>query len=99
VINEIKQDMDSRWFKFNEFFKDIRFTKKSSLKRKISGTIDIVEKLTKEDLLSYWHEYFSPSNTYLFLIGNLNQAEIGNQCFGSINLFISFLDIQNVKFK
>ncbi len=79
VINEIKQDMDSRWFKFNEFFKDIRFTKKSSLKRKISGTIDIVEKLTKEDLLSYWHEYFSPSNTYLFLIGNLNQAEIGNQ--------------------
>ena len=77
VINEIKQDMDSRWFKFNEFFKDIRFTKKSSLKRKISGTIDIVEKLTKEDLLSYWHEYFSPSNTYLFLIGNLNQAEKG----------------------
>lgn len=73
VINEIKQDIDSRWFKFQEFFKQIRFTKDSHLQKRIGGTSDTVEKLTRQDLVEYWKKYFFPKNTYLFLIGNINK--------------------------
>lgn len=85
VLNEIKQDMDSRWFKFQEFFKQTRFTSKSPLQRRIGGTIDVVSELNREDLLAYWNKYFVPKNTYIFLIGNLSEVNIQtllNDSFG-----------------
>lgn len=76
VINEIKQDMDSRWYKFQEFFKKTRYIEHSPLQRRIGGTIDVIEKLNRQDLLDYWNKYFVPKNSYIFLIGNLSQSNI-----------------------
>lgn len=77
VINEIQQDMDSRWYKFQEFFKKTRYTPESILQRRIGGTIDTVESLTRQDLITYWETYFIPTNTYLFILGDFEQSELG----------------------
>ncbi len=76
VINEIKQDMDSRWFKFQEYFKKNRFHAGSPLLRRTGGTIDTVETFTRENLLEYWKAFFVPKNSYLFIIGNLSTIDI-----------------------
>lgn len=76
VINEIKQDMDSRWYKFSEFFKEKRFIKESKLRIKTVGSIDVVARLTKRDLVSYWEKYFFPKNTYILVIGNLSEIDL-----------------------
>lgn len=75
VLNEIKQDMDSRWYRFQEFFRKNRFQPTSPLNIKTVGTPSVVETLTRDDLYAYWKKYFTPKNTYLFLIGNLPEKE------------------------
>jgi predicted Zn-dependent peptidase len=73
VLNEIKQDQDSRWFKFQEFFRVTRLAQASPLQTRTVGSPDIVQQLQRDDFITYWKEYFVPENTYLFLIGNLEQ--------------------------
>jgi predicted Zn-dependent peptidase len=72
VLNEIKQDRDSRWYKFQEFYRTTRFTEDSPLMLRTAGTPTIVEQLTRQDFVEYWENYFHPKNAYLFLIGNLS---------------------------
>lgn len=76
VINEIKQDIDSRWFKFQEFFRTVRFTPDSPLNIRTAGTQDTVQNLSRRDFLDYWNTYFVPKNMYLFLIGNLEAVDV-----------------------
>lgn len=78
VLNEIHQDMDSRWFKFQEFFKKTRYSPGSPLISRVGGNINVVEKITRDDLIRYWKEYFIPKNTYIFLIGNLLKLDISS---------------------
>lgn len=87
VINEIKQDMDSRWYKFSEFFKEKRFTKNSKLRIKTVGSVDVVSRLQKSDLVNYWKKYFFPKNTYILILGNLSEINVENllmQYFGGL---------------
>ena len=76
VINEIKQKMDSRWYKFNQFFVQNRYRLGSPLQIKTVGSIDAVKKLTREDLLHYWEKYFIPRNTYLVVDGNVEDEKL-----------------------
>ncbi len=78
VLNEIKQDIDSRWFKFQEFFRTVRYIPESPLQFRTGGSPAAVQALTREDLLTYWKNYFVPQNTYLFLIGNLPKNDTRN---------------------
>lgn len=75
VLNEIKQDQDSRWYKFQEFFRNTRYVSGSPMKIKTGGSPETVQKLTRDDLLSYWEKYFLPKNSYLFIIGNLSTID------------------------
>jgi|GEM_PF-2180236 len=87
VINEITQEMDSRWFKFNEFFRAIRYTKTSPLQQPTVGSIATIQKVTREDVQTYWEEYFSTQNTYLFIGGNFKQKQLDmlvEKYFGNI---------------
>ncbi len=104
VINEIKQDMDSRWFKFQEFFKQNRFKKDSPLLRRTGGTLESVKDLSHEDLQDYWKHFFVPNNTYLFLIGNLESGDIRSKIeeyFGSFTspqTFSGYPELNNEHF-
>ncbi len=75
VLNEIKQDRDSRWYKFQEFFRDTRFAEQSVLKIRTGGTPELVQKLQRQDFIDYWKKNFHPASAYLFLIGNLSEKE------------------------
>lgn len=73
VLNEIKQDRDSRWYKFQEFYRNTRYVSDSPLKIRTAGTPEIVQSLKRSDFIEYWEKYFHPRNAYLFLIGNLSK--------------------------
>ncbi len=76
VINEIKQDEDAKTFKINQFFKNVRYTKESPLKLRVGGTMETVQKLTREDLVQYWTTHFLPENTYISIIGSFKDEEL-----------------------
>lgn len=78
VLNEIKQNMDTTWYKIYEFSRKTRFVPNSVLKLKTVGNIDVVSKIKREDLVDYWKKYFIPKNTYLLLSGNLSNLNLPN---------------------
>jgi predicted Zn-dependent peptidase len=76
VINEIKQKMDARWYKFNQFFTQKRYIPGSPLQIKTVGSIKAVESLTRDDLINYWQKYFIPQNTFIVAEGNMENEKL-----------------------
>ncbi len=76
VADEITQRMDSHWFKINKFFRQTRFGPKHPLTINPGGSIEVVKKVTREELLDYWKKYFVPRNTYLLISGNFDDATL-----------------------
>lgn len=84
VINELLQRMDSHFYKISRFFKEVRYPKSHPLYRDTGGDLEIVKKVTIEDLKEYWKEYFLTNNTYLLVTGNFEEQELKNllnKCF------------------
>lgn len=73
VLNEIQQDMDSRWYKAGQFFKKTRFIDGSLLRGSVAGKPDTVAKLTRDDFVAYWKKYFIPKNMSLLISGNVEK--------------------------
>lgn len=76
ILSEINQRMEQPWFKVDQFFKQIRYKDGHPLILYTGGTVEIVEKLTREDLVNFWQQHFSPSNTYILIVGNLSKYNI-----------------------
>lgn len=76
VINELLQRMDSHFYKIGRFFKEVRYPKDHPLFRDTGGDLEIVKKVTIEDLKEYWKEYFLTNNTYLLVTGNFEEEEL-----------------------
>lgn len=76
VINELLQRMDSHFYKISRFFKEVRYPKSHPLYRDTGGDLDIVKKVTIDDLKKYWKEYFLANNTYLLVTGNFEEEEL-----------------------
>lgn len=76
VLNELKQHLDSRWYKFNQFYRANRYASNSPLQRETIGKEEIIRKLTREDLLRYYTTYFHPDNMYLFIGGNFAEKQL-----------------------
>lgn len=76
IFDEITQRMDSHYFKIAEFFKNTRYVKGSQLRMYEGGTMETVGMLKREDLLSYWKEYFHPSNTHLVIVGSFKDSDL-----------------------
>lgn len=72
IFSEIKRAEDTLGFKINKFFKENRYKETHPIQRDILGTIDTVDKLTREDLLEYWESQFDPQNTYIVIVGQLD---------------------------
>ena len=73
VINELTQRMDSHWYKISKFYREVRYTKDHPLARDVGGELGVVKKLTRDDLILYWKEYFKTDNTYLLVVGNFKE--------------------------
>lgn len=76
VINELLQRMDSHYYKISKFYKEVRYPKDHPLYRDTGGELDIVKKVTIEDLKEYWKDYFLTNNTYLLVTGNFEEKEL-----------------------
>jgi predicted Zn-dependent peptidase len=76
VLNEIKQDMDSPYFKLGEFSRKTRYKKDSQLQLMTAGTPDTVVTFTREDLMAYWKKYFLPKNTYIYVRGDMSEKKL-----------------------
>lgn len=76
VISEIKQRMDSKYYKINQFFQKSRFSKNHPLAQDVGGTVYDIENFKKEDLINYHQKYFFPQNTYLVVVGNFSSPQL-----------------------
>ena len=76
VTNEITQRMDSHFYKIGRFFKEVRYPKNHPLYLDTGGDLEVVKKVTIEDLQKYWKKYFLTSNTYLLVTGNFDETEL-----------------------
>lgn len=76
VINELLQRMDSHFYRIGKFYKGIRYPKGHVLYRDTGGELEIVKKVTIEDLQAYWQQYFLTNNTYLLVTGNFEEEEL-----------------------
>ena len=87
VLNEIKQDMDSPYFKLAQFARKTRYIPKSKLQYVTAGSVETVSTFTRDDLVSFWESYFIPKNTYLYIRGDMSEKkvkELLNKYFGKI---------------
>lgn len=76
VINELLQRMDSHFYKISRFFKEVRYPKGHPLYRDTGGDLEVVKKVSIEDLQKYWKEYFLTNNTYLLVTGNFEEKQL-----------------------
>jgi predicted Zn-dependent peptidase len=76
ILEELATGMDSHWFKISEFFRQNRFTKDHPLTLDTGGTMSVVKKLTRQQMIDYWKKYFQPDNTYIVVSGNFEPAKL-----------------------
>lgn len=76
VINELLQRMDSHYYKISKFYKQVRYPETHPLFRDTGGELEIVKKVTIDDLKKYWEDYFLTTNTYLLVTGNFEEKEL-----------------------
>ncbi|MDO8429259.1 MAG: pitrilysin family protein [Candidatus Daviesbacteria bacterium] len=76
IIEEIREKMDSHWFKINEFFRAVRFGENHPLNRNPAGQIEIVKILTRDDLTLFWKKYFLPTNTSIVVTGKFDPDQL-----------------------
>lgn len=79
IISEIKQRMDSKYYKINKFFQSERFSSSHILAQDVGGDISEIEKFKREDLISFWQKFFTPQNTYLIVVGNFSSIKLDKQ--------------------
>ncbi|MBI2011919.1 insulinase family protein [Candidatus Daviesbacteria bacterium] len=76
LLNEIKQNMDSHYFELNRYFWETRVKKEHPLTLFTGGALDVVSKLTRDDLVNYWQKYFLSKNSYLLISGNFEEKKL-----------------------
>lgn len=78
VLDEVTQDLDSHFYKINDFFLKMRFAASSALVLHTAGSPKAIKKLTREELIAFWSKYFVPKNTYVLITGNFNEQALEN---------------------
>lgn len=76
VLNEIQQKYDSQQYKMSKFFQKVRYKKNSRLLFDTGGSVPSVQKLTRDDLQTYWEKYFRPDNTFIIVVSSLKEEEV-----------------------
>jgi len=73
VLEEIAKDANSPSNKVYDNFNDMIY-KTHPYKRKVLGTSDIIEKITREEILDFYNKHYGPSNMVTIIIGDVDPA-------------------------
>ncbi len=74
IAEEIKQyDDEIYWFMEKEIYKSLFH--KDNHRIDVAGTVDTINKITKEDLYNTYYTYYQPSNMFLVVAGDFDKDE------------------------
>ena len=74
VLEEIYKDINSPQNKVYNNLMEMMYIN-HPYKRRVIGSADIVSKLSREDILSYFNTYYAPSNMITIVAGDVNSKE------------------------
>lgn len=75
VLEEIAKDANDPSNKVYDNFNDMVYTF-HPYKRKVLGTGDIIEKITREEILDFYNSYYNPSNMVTIIIGDIDPQHV-----------------------
>ena len=78
VIEEIAKDLNSPSSLCYENLVEMLYTN-HPYKRKVIGKKEIIETITRDEILSYYHDYYNPSNMITVIVGDVNPDDALNK--------------------
>ena len=76
VIESIRRENDNPSQIAQREFRRIMYDSKHPYSRKVEGTLETIEKITRDDMVSFHRKYFHPNNIILGISGDFNKDEI-----------------------
>jgi len=76
VIESIRRENDNPSQIAQREFRKIMYDSKHPYSRKIEGTLESIEKITRDDMIAFHKKYFRPNNIILGISGDFNKDEI-----------------------
>lgn len=75
VLEEISKDINSPSTKVYNNLVELMYTN-HPYKRKVIGKSDIIETITREEILDYFNKFYAPSNMITVIIGDVNTEHV-----------------------
>jgi len=76
VIESIRRENDNPSQIAQREFRKIMYDSKHPYSRKVEGTLESIEKITREDMVAFHKKYFRPNNIILGISGDFNKDDI-----------------------
>ena len=76
VVESIRRENDNPAQIAQREFRKIMYDSKHPYSRKVEGTLESIEKITRDDMIAFHKKYFHPNNTILGISGDFNKDEI-----------------------
>ncbi len=76
VVEIIRRENDNPSQIANREFRKIIYDSKHPYSRRVEGTLESIEKITREDMIAFHKKYFHPNNIILGISGDFNKEEI-----------------------
>ncbi|GAN31863.1 MAG: putative peptidase [Candidatus Brocadia sinica] len=76
VIESIRRENDNPTQIAHREFRRILYDSKHPYSRKIDGTLESIEKITRDDMVAFHKKFFHPNNIILGISGDFNKEEI-----------------------
>ncbi|MBI2470741.1 MAG: insulinase family protein [Planctomycetes bacterium] len=76
VVESIRRENDNPTQIAQREFRRIMYDSKHPYSRKVEGTLESIEKITRDDMVAFHKKYFHPNNIILGISGDFNKDEI-----------------------
>ncbi len=76
VIESIRRENDNPQQIAGREFRRIMYDRKHPYSRKVDGTPETIEKITRDDMIAFHKKYFHPNNIIMGVSGDFNKDEI-----------------------
>jgi zinc protease len=96
VLEEISKDLNTPQKIVYENLNSMMYTY-HPYKRKVIGTSDVISKITREDVLDYFNNYYSPTNMITLIVGDVNTSKVIEKVSQDFNT--GFKKIPTTKYK
>ena len=76
VVESIRRENDNPAQIAQREFRKIMYDSKHPYSRKVEGSLESIEKITRDDMIAFHKKYFHPNNIILGISGDFNKDEI-----------------------